>query len=150
MLFRSESRFEAIEHNVDIGRSGRNATSFRATTRWRNRKIEFARIEIGHLHESFTDRIESQHVRIHLTDARGDRVDSLLDALAQRLELGLLLRDDAAHLGRLIGGEHRPRAGTQTQACVKRTADQNDQHERQRTDGERRRNVDASGAGGTP
>ena len=53
-------------------------------------EIEFAVVDVRHLREALAQRIEANHMGIHLADAHGHRVDAALQLGFQFLDLGLL------------------------------------------------------------
>jgi hypothetical protein len=116
---------EVIEHRGQVGRSD-GATFDQAFGTADGRlaiEIEFALVEIRHLGEPAAQRVETDHMCVHLADAAGERVEALLHIAAGRGDVGALLFELRAPLGHLRGGIQHQAAAPQLNAGEQHAAE---------------------------
>ena len=95
---------EVIEHRGQLRRRRDSAfdDAFRSADRRLAVEIEFALVEIRHVSEAAAERIEADHVRIHLADAAGERIEPVLQLTTRREYLRALLLEARGPLDHLF------------------------------------------------
>ena len=86
---------EAVEHVGEIGDLGADAVvGFRAAGRRLAVEIELALVDVRHVREALAQRIEPDHVGVHLAEAHGHGVHAFLQLRAQVCDLAALFGED--------------------------------------------------------
>ena len=105
-------------------------------------EIEFAGVDVRHLREPLAQRIEANHMGVHLADSHGHRVDAALQLGFEFLDLGLLFGEG---LGPAGNPARRGLALTDLETEAESSGENSDEHRRERRDGERVAEVHVAG-----